>query len=267
MMVVRSDSSSTPAEDPGIVISVPDGSSNYLPGARLFAVMASPPKAVTDTRWRQAEAVLSRWFLAEHHKLHPEWADTPQTVLPAHLMVPWQTVERVEPDLRERLHYRMGAAQAVRPFIGEAIKLIRGSTRSKRDKLTIDAAILRTLEEEDNRKEWLRQLEIIEKNRFPSGIDNFDNRVLRRSLPVLHLAIAVADVIDISQQLLRQATPAIQERMPFDIGGPQVGLIEFLNSARLARHAILRAQQYERILAFMRVLRPAPERVVRLRMR
>jgi hypothetical protein len=249
--------------DEGVVIEVPMNGPPYLPGARLLAVLADPPARAGQLGWRQTERALCRLYLAAQHGLDERWAETPQLVTPNHLTMSLAEAQERSAKARKRHHERMGAAHVVYPFLRAAEQ---GSVDGHRVRqLTADREIARTIHQEADRREKLAKLGVTELPRFPESTDNFDTRVVRACLPVIHLVVAVAIAIEETQKFLSRQTEDEQARWPRDVSGPQIGLCEILASPQIASRIVRRAEVLEALLPRLTTFRPRPGSVVRLR--
>jgi len=248
----------------GVVIDVPMDGPSYLPGARLLAVLADPPIRTGQMGWRQTERALCRLYLAAQHGLDERRAETAQFVVPNHLTMSLAEAEERAAKARKRHDERMGAAHVMVPFL-RAIQ--QGSVDGRRARrLTADGEIARTIDSEAERRETLAKLGVVEPRRFPESTDNFDVRVLRASLPVIHLAVAVGIVIDQSQKILSRRSEAEQAGRPQDVGGPQIGFADILMHPEYAAWIIREAEALEPLLPLLPKLKPKPGSIVRLRL-
>lgn len=262
----RSKRTTGAGQEDGLVVEIPAGGPGYLAGARILAVLADPPSPDGGQTWRENEKVICRAWLSVLQQHDPGWEDRPQVVVPAHLLLPLKTSERRWPAIMKRHHDRMGAAHVMVPFLAEAERQLQGAPASRRRVPSVDARIAATLEQEEERQRVLTAQAIEESPRFPPGIDNFDNRILRRSLPVIHIAVAVATFIDQSQKNARLLPDDIRAGLAEDVGGPQFSFLHFLASPELARAVVERAARIEGLLPYLPKLRPDPATVVKLRL-
>jgi hypothetical protein len=157
----------------------------------------------------------------------------------------------------------MAAAHVVIRFLQMAEREGLSSRRGHR--LTIDAEIHRTILWEQARVDWLRSLGMDQPARFPRLINNFENRVVRPSLPVIHIAIAVADAIDRSQKASRDLCDADRAGLRSDFGGPQMSIANILRSQVIALWIIRESQRYEDLVMSLPKRTLKPKAMVRLR--
>jgi hypothetical protein len=244
-------------------ITIPANGPAYLPGARMLAVLAHPPSSPADTKWRQAELALCRSVLLAQQQIDPTWATREQSIIPEHLLFPaTDIVKRLEKI--QNLHgNRLAAAHVAIPFFRQALRIVAGNPAEIHRASTIDARIQRTIDQEADREDWLTEHGVNVKSRFPKNDHNFETRVFRPSLPVLHIAVAMAVAIDQSQKWLGNQPRAIQGVFYQDMGGPQINVADFLTDPALVRHVVNMAREYEDLISHLPKLR-IPH-IVRLR--
>ena len=240
-----------------ITITVPAAGQSYQPGARLLAVLAYPPLSETDSRWRRAERALGRLMWAGRAQDEAGALDALETVIPSHLLVSEDEMLREDKALRRQLDLRMGAAHVAIPYFRAAAQLHSGRTR------TLDGWIGHLHEQEAERVETLARRGITVEARFPENRDNFETRVVRGSLPVIHLAVAIALAIDASQKAYRGLPEAQAEGLPVDVAGPQISIGDILVRPDLARAIIADAVELESFLPILNQRKPSP--IVQLR--
>lgn len=236
-------------------ITIPDNAPDYLPGARLLGILAYPPSSPSDQKWRQAELALCRSVLLAQQQIDPTWAIREQRIIPEHLLFPATDIAKKLAKIQALHGYRLGAAHVAIPFFRQALRIAGGNPAEIRRASTIDSRIQCTIDQEADREDWLTERGIDFKSRFPKNDHNFETRVFRPSLPVLHIAVAVAVVIDQSQKALRAQPSAIQGEFYQDMGGPQINVADFLTDAALARHVVTMAQEYEDLIPHLPKLR------------
>ena len=247
-----------------LTITIPGNGPDYLPGARLLAVLAYPPSSLTDQEWRQAELALCRSVLLAQHQIDPDWENQLQWIIPKHVPVSATDVTKKLKQIQTLHGHRLGAAHVAIPFFRQALRIAGGAPAEIHRASTIDARIHSTINQEADREEWLAERGIDFKSRFPPD-DNFEHRVFRPSLPVLHIAVAVAVAIDRSQKALRAQPIEIQDGFYRDMGGPQVNAADFLTNPDLARRVVGIAEEYERLIPHLPKPRRMPD-IVTLRL-
>lgn len=245
---------------------MPAASPAYWPGARLLAVLAFPPKPGKTQTWQDAEAMFGRNLMLYMMAHDPDWGESEQKLVPRHALLGADRCDKLSSLVFGKLlNDRMGAAHVAWPLFQEADKLARNLPSHTRHSTFIDREINRTLQQEHDRVDILGKLGIPVEPRFPVDVNNFDARVLRASLPVLHIAMAAASLIDESQRMLRTAPQHIQDRFPIDASGPQISYLHFLADPTLVFRAVAYAEYLENLLPHFTKLRPSPQKVVRLR--
>jgi hypothetical protein len=240
----------TPTQSSSVSIPPPPDRIPYQPGARLLAVLAQPPMSHKDTRWQLTERALGRIYWVARAQASKMPLDDSEVVNPSHLLLPDEIMRSQDKLLQKQLEYRMGAAQVAIPIIANQAKLRRFPER------TIDGWIIRALLQEDFLKESLASQGLAASDRFPMDFNNFDTRVLRPSLPVIHLAVAVAFAVDASQMAFRSLPEKEAEGVPVGAGGPQISVANILLQPVLARSIIANASGIGRYLPHLKKLRP-----------
>ena len=247
-------------------ILMPTASPAYWPGARLLAVLAFPPMSGKPQTWRDAEAMFGRNLMLHLMANDPDWGESEQRLVPRHALLGAGRSDKLSALVFGKLlNDRMGAAHVAWPLFQEADKLARNLPSHARRSTTIDREITRTVHQEHDRVDFLGKLGISVEPRFPADPNNFDARVLRASLPVLHIAMAAASLIDESQRTLQTAPQHEQDRFPIDAGGPQISYLHFLENPILVSRTVAYAEYLEGLLPYFTKLRISPQKVVRLR--
>lgn len=244
-----------------ISIVMPLEEPTYRLGVRLLAVLAYPPKSEHDTRWMQAERALGHIYCMAHLANAAGWLEKPQLVVPNFLTLTSAKARSEDRRIAIQLGHRMGAAHMAVPYFQEAAASPSTSPRLRNSK-SIDSNIMRTIEQEQDRREVLNIASTKGTRRFPEQADNFDARVLRPSLPVLHLAVATALAIDRSQKALAKLHTKATVNVPNDVAGPQLSAADIMNDPMLARMIIEEATHLESFLPRLSVLKP--KSIVRL---
>jgi hypothetical protein len=108
----------------------------------------------------------------------PEWSRTGQTLKPLYLMLDPADIARSMKLTVARLQDALKVARVARPFIGKAVSGAPPALPAEVERLSLNAVIPFVLGDED-----------------PTDPHNFEQRVFRRTLPVLHLAIALEQAL------------------------------------------------------------------------
>ncbi|MCB5946041.1 hypothetical protein [Acidocella sp. KAb 2-4] len=245
-------------------ITIPTNGPAYLPGARLLAILAYPPASDADQKWRRAELAICRAALLVTQELDPDWAKREQTIIPEHLLYPATDLTKQLDKIATLHRHRLGTAQVAMPMLKQALRVAQGAPAENRRNATLDSRIQHVLEGEEARKEWLSEQQLTAEGRFPEDDHNFENRVFRLSLPVLHLAAALAVAIDRSQKEFRRNPAQAPASAKADIGGLQIHTGHLLTEPELVRWIINAAIEYEGLLPLLK--KPAIKDFVRLRM-
>ena len=223
----------------------------------MLAVLAHPPLSETDARWRRAERALGRLMWAGRAQDDAGALDALETVIPSHLLVSEAEMLKADKALRRQLDLVMGAAHVAVPYFRAAAQ-----QRARRSR-TLDGWIGHLHEQEAERVETLAGRGITVEARFPESRENFETRVVRGNLPVIHLAVAVALAIDSSQKAFRGLPKAETEDLPVDVAGPQISIGDILVRPDLARAIIADAVELESFLPILNQRKPSP--IVQLR--
>lgn len=247
-----------------ITVTIPAKGPKYLPGARLLALLAYPPRSASDSRWRRAERALFRATLLGIQGLDPDWARQPQTVIPDHLAFPEADVKEALDDMRAAHHHRIIAANAAWPSLNEAYHVARGRAPTKHRRSTRNQIIQKLIEEEAERDEWLDSRDIQDDRRIPADPHNFATRVFRPSLPVIHVAVATGQWVERTRKAAQ--SPGADERsLIFEhVDGAQAHLLELLGLPTIVADIVARAEALEPLVPAL-TRGPSPK-LVRLRM-
>lgn len=248
----------------GIQIDVPNDVCPYLPGARLLSILAHPPTIGRMRAWQTTERAFCRIYLEAQQMEDPDWSSRPQWIIPNHYDMSLSEASKRVALATDRLTHRLAAAHVVIPLL-KAIDRDSGASR-RAEQMSVDGRILRTLEQEENRREWLQERGETVKARLPGLVDNFDNRVVRPSLPVIHIAVAAAVAIDMSQKSLRALGKPKRDLYGYDFGGHQMSLGHVLTSPKIAMWIIRESQVYEDLVTRLPKLTPKSGSLVRLRL-
>jgi len=225
---------------------------DYLPGARLLALMAHPPISKNDTRWQTSERALGRLVWKMREQLDRTEVRRPQQIVPDHLTLPEATALKEFGKIRKQLDARMGAVHVVMPYL----QAIERATERRLNALSIDQQIQRTMDQEEDYRAWMERRGTVVPNRFGASVDNFDNRVLRPSLPVIHLAVATAIHMELAQRELKQRPEAETAHLPRDQAGPQISYADILSFRGHSLPIIERANQLADLVMRLNDLRP-----------
>lgn len=248
-----------------VEITIPSDGPNYLPGARLLATLAYPPATADDRRWHKAELALCRYVLHKRQLDNPLWVNQQQWIVPAHMTMPLVDMNRWLLRIKPRHDDRLGAAHVAVPYFQEALSRQSGASPSRRRNVTLDSRIKRTIDQEADLAEWwaVRGIEFIQ--RFPADDHNFEQRVFRPSLPVLHLAVALAVMIDWSQKVLKEHTNLVREAECIGPGGgAQLCFEHLLSTPEFARAIVQNAAEYENLIPHLQ--KPRISTIVKLRL-
>lgn len=161
-----------------------DGDQPYEAGATLLTVLAWPEMIDDAHAMSQRHAALCQIFLTARIDVDPASANLAQSVKPLYFRQPEKNVSRFDHQLHERLDDRMVAARVAIPFLrvaaGQEVNLPKGVKRLSLDQIT-DMVLSDPLTRERDPK-------------------NFQTRVWRPSRPVIHIASAVAVIMDDAQR-------------------------------------------------------------------
>ena len=214
----------------------------YVAGATLFGILARPPNAPTDRKFQPAVDALCHQVLMRQFAAEPDLARAPRVVTPAYLMLPTPQLVRLQAEIPKRLQERMAAAHAAMPFFQEAERLAAGGQPAKRRRKSIDQQAARVIAAELERSEWLQASGHTIDRSCPADESNFESRLIRPSLPVLHIAAAVAIVMDLCDKELRAMPAKVQDGFPRDMKGPQVSLEIFLEQPELVALVVVKSR-------------------------
>ncbi len=147
----------------------------YEIGAALAAIIAYPPGFGDEEKRGRAHIVLCAEALRERYNRDEEWANKPQYIKPIYAFHDLGAVQRDMNTINRQLQNRLHAAHVAMAFIKEAeIGHLPEDFPKEAERLSINE-LVRTLKFDE-----------------AIDVDNFETRVWRPSLPVIHLAAAFA---------------------------------------------------------------------------
>ncbi len=147
-------------------------------GAFLLTRLAYPDVSTPEPLVDELFNSLCKISLLKRMDADPSWAITPQTVKPYYLLLPDKTVTRALKLAERRWRHRMGAARMARGFLGP---MMTGAPAELPPGMT---------------KVNLAQLsELVLHEVGESDPENVAKRVWRLSLPVIHLASAIDQIL------------------------------------------------------------------------
>lgn len=197
-------------------------------------------------------------------QLDPDLLDQPSLLATRHLLMSQARAHKLLRQCLKQLEHRLGAAHVLLPFFRRAELIAAGSAPMHRQRPTVDDTILHTLEQEEARQERGATLGVAVPQRFERSAGNFETRNLRASLPVAHIAMAAAMVIQQSQDLFQQRPELVREEMLRSLDGPQVDVGDFLINRFIGEAVVARALALEALLPHLERPRIPPGRIVRL---
>ena len=202
----------------------------YESGATLFAFLAFPG---ADEAIERGEAHVALCSLALHAMAHRDPASiwVPQLVKPGYLMFPKRNVDRVLRTFDRRFQDRMVAAAMAMPLLQEA----------ETGRVAPDGTAHLSISQLAS--------SVLELSGEESPV-NVQSRIWALSLPVVHLAVATADVISQAQK-----------------GGAQGLDVQILCcDPHFVRSVVQKAERYEALFALAPKLALALKRLVRFRL-
>lgn len=205
---------------------------SYEPGAILLTLLAHPEPEASDETLGRLQRTLCHLHLKAKADNDPDWAATVQPIKPLYAFADPKHVQQDLRQFKRRLRDRMVAARMAIAFLqevqpGKAARLPNGIRR-----LSLNALSLIVLDDLDMQDDL-----------------NVETRVWRPSLPVIHLAAAVAVLID-------QVEKA--EQVSLHLG-------HFLVYPDLVRQVIQYADEYATLLMKSTKLKLQPDILIRIK--
>lgn len=199
---------------PDILVTFPRNIPVPLRGAALLAVTARPPARADDPRTLETFRAFGRLTAEALVGYSPALAHTPLQWPASALMMPLERARRIEKTYRRKLEERMGAADAYAPFLSSALASFHGHKRRRGAPPTVDQSVGQAIEAEFRRIEVFEALGSTTRPRFSLSPENFEQRVLRESLPVIHLCTAVSAAVTRSVEMLARLPPSKTRKLP-----------------------------------------------------
>lgn len=208
-----------------------EGDHTYEAGAVLLSVLAWPEMIGDDRAMGQRHAALCQMYLAARSDADPGWANRPQLIKPLYFTQPERRVRRFDRELHGRLDDRMVAARVAIPFLrvaaGQEANLPGHVKRLSLEQVTELVLPDRLTRERDPK--------------------NFQTRVWRPSRPVIHIASAIAVILNEAE---RQAV--------------QVTVGDFLLRSDLIADVVGLSERYAVLIPDVPGLDMQPEKLIRL---
>ena len=186
----------------------------YQLAGLLLGTLAKPPTMPGDPLWEKSVAAFRYYGLTQRAAHDPAWGRSPQQIVPAHFVMASDEVHRQMNRGRRGIETSLLAVHAIKAEIDRIEAQMRRPTpdpanRRFHDARSMNSEIDRVLAQEIELEAFMaargrpkqprRAQEFTE---TPSAQSNFSNRVLRPNRPVLHLALAFAQILDLSSRTL-----------------------------------------------------------------
>jgi hypothetical protein len=209
----------------------------YEAWAVYLAVLAWPEDRGEGERVARSHAALSAWFLHSRAQEDGAWMWSPQLVKPGYLLLDAQSVKARGDEVFGRIKKALRAARMARPFLAPLIEG-RGADRADgTGRLALNAVVERVLELEGDAH---------------ADAHNVEQRVFRAFFPVLHLAVALEQVLDRVQARLGR-TPSFEDLM-----GDAAAFVEAVRLSDAAADLLRKVGQFKIPTDDQVVLRPDP---------
>jgi hypothetical protein len=205
----------------------------YEAGAILVTLLAYPGVSDTCATRGRVHRMLCAGSLLARRETDPEWAAAPQRIKPNYAFVSEQAIERNLRTLERRLRDRMAAARMVIPFLLEAQTGLEPELPPDVKRLSLN-----------------QLAELVLSDVGQSESQNVKNRIWRPSVPVIHLAAAIAVR---GQDILRMT-------------GRPLDHSSLLQTQGIIEWVIRTAQEYEALITQSQRLHIDPECLIRLRL-
>jgi hypothetical protein len=205
-----------------------------LRGAALLSATARPPARADDPRTLETFRAFGRLTAEAVVGWRPALARTSLRWPADALMMPLERARRIEKTYSRKLEERMGASAAFAPFLLSALASFLGEELRSGAPPTVDRCVGQAIEAELQRIEVFEALGSTMRPHFTCSPENFEQRVLRESLPVIHLCVAVATATTRSFEMLaewpRSRTRGLPHGVDMRTGKPRAyfGWNEFL---------------------------------------
>lgn len=152
----------------------------YEAWAVVLSVLAWPERRDDEGRWARSQAALCAWYLRSRASQDPDWEWQPQMVKPAYLLLDADSVAAEGNLVLGRVNKALGAARIARPFINPLISDAPPALPAGITRLSLNAAVTFALDRDGN---------------TTKDPHNAEQRDVRAFFPVLHLAIALEQIL------------------------------------------------------------------------
>ncbi|MGG5890839.1 hypothetical protein ACLF3G_27505 [Falsiroseomonas sp. HC035] len=183
--------------------------------AAILAAVAWPDELPDGERLARAQAALVGHLLQETANADPAWAWRPQLIKPGYLLMEPKQAALSLKTTSKRLTEALTVARVARPFVAKVLTGVAPPLPKGVMRLSLNAVIPKVLSEYEDQH-------------------NFEQRVFRRTLPVLHLALALELAIGAAEETAGRS-PGLEELLiSDDLPGWLIGRAEALETAVLS---------------------------------
>jgi hypothetical protein len=205
----------------------------YEAGVTLATLLAYPGRNDTDATRGRMHRTLCADILLERYETDPEWAAAPQLIKPKYAFVSGQEIDRNLRPLVRRLRDRMAAAHMVIPFLLQAQNGRTPDLPPGVKRLSLN-----------------QMAEFVCSDVGQSEPQNVKSRIWRPSVPVIHLAAAIAVL---GQDIWRGTAQPLR-------------LQDLVRTQCIIERIVRQAEEFEALIAKSRYLHIDPENLIRVRL-
>lgn len=208
-----------PGRQIGVVL---DSMAPWEAWSAALCTLAWPDRIDLDRPMGEAQACLVNSMVRARAELQPDWSWQPLRIKPAYLLLAPGNVSRSVRATQQRLLTALTTARIVRPFFQQDVLGITPPLPPSIPRVSLNTVTEYVLQE-------------------TSGADphNFEGRQFRRMLPVLHIAMALEQVLASRTAVKGGQPPSLQE-LAWDVQATQ----ELVLGAVILRPLVQRIHQF-----------------------
>jgi hypothetical protein len=258
------------AGEGGVTASIARDAPVLWRGAAILALLTAPPRRANDETTLLAQRRWCRVLVDTASQDDGDWGARVQHGAAADMAWPLQDAQRALPGFISKVNRRLATAHAIRRHLAAADAPVAPEGQRHRRVPSIVREALLTVQDDAALRERLETAGLAASRDLPEDVDNFKTRVLRESLPVVHIAFAYAQIHGVTQQHLRGQPPDVRARHGMDL--PELSdtyvfqgmLGSLLTSGEFQDALLAKAEALEALLPRMR--KPRVGHVVRVRL-
>jgi hypothetical protein len=242
-------------EGTDLLVTIPRGIPMDLRGAALLAVTAQPPTCADDPETLKVFQAIGRLGADVHLRNEPSLRRQ-MLPYPADVQMTSLTdARRIQKQVMRKIGQRKAAADALAPAIDPAWKIFNGERVAGQTTMTTRGLVRRYLRAEHDRLEKYKKIGEPLESCFALDEVNFETRVLRPSLPVMHLGIALSWAVLWATGQIRGASEEIHRSFSYEMREgvflPKFGFMDLYFTKEVQDFILTSAEHFESLVPLM----------------